>query len=79
MDDLLERSRRSSGPDAQVFAGIMDPREMARIAASYLTRLNSDEIRIVRCGAHIWIRMSNDESKVDLLFAGGVISSAKAS
>lgn len=79
MDELLERSGRSGGPDAQVFEGIMNPREMARIAGSYLTRLNAEEIRIVRCGAHIWVRMSNDENKVDLLFAAGVISRAKAS
>jgi hypothetical protein len=79
MNELLEKSRWSDSPDAQTFDRITDPAEMARIATSYLTRLDAEEIRIVRCGAHIWIRMSENTGKVDLLFAWDAFSAAKAS
>jgi hypothetical protein len=41
---------------------------MARITASYVARLNAEEVRIVRCGPYAWVRLKFGTSATDLLF-----------
>ena len=43
--------------DEIVFAHIEEMVETTRIVRSYATRLRASEIRLVRCGPHLWIRM----------------------
>jgi hypothetical protein len=47
----------------QVFDRSSDPAEMARITGSYVARLGSEEVRIVRCGPYLWARLMGGRAK----------------
>ncbi len=40
-----------------VFERMEDVRECARIIGSYSTKVGAEEVRLARCGRHIWIRL----------------------
>jgi hypothetical protein len=50
---LVERRAQSE----VVFDRLADAAEFARIIRSYATRVSASEIRMVRCGEHIWVRL----------------------
>jgi hypothetical protein len=41
---------------------------MARITASYASRLSADGVRIARCGHYGWVRLTAASRTFDLLF-----------
>jgi hypothetical protein len=52
----LESMRQLPRPSDVEFGPMSDLAEMVRIAASYTSRLNPDEIRLSRIGKFIWLR-----------------------
>ncbi|HZQ96259.1 MAG TPA: hypothetical protein VFA67_14690 [Candidatus Sulfotelmatobacter sp.] len=69
MDHVLENLRRQRPESTQrVFDSYTDKSEMARIARSYVLRVSAREVRIVRCGDYIWLRLEDHRQPVDLLF-----------
>jgi hypothetical protein len=69
MDLTLEKLRRQRPESAQrVFESYTDKSEMARIARSYVLKVSAREVRIVRCGDYIWLRLEDHREPVDLLF-----------
>jgi hypothetical protein len=53
LDSLAERREQNE----IVFAHLRDTPEISRIVHSYVTRLHASEIRMVRCGPHLWVRL----------------------
>jgi len=68
MDAWIERKSSWTAPGVRVFNQTSGAAEMARITASYAGRLCADQIQIVRCGAHGWVRLTAGGNKSDLLF-----------
>lgn len=67
MQEWLRRAQNLQG-DVQVFERSSGPAEMARITGSYVARLSPEEVRIVRCGPYVWVRLMGGPSETDLLF-----------
>ncbi len=53
----LEAMRQLPRPSEVEFGPIADLAEMARIAASYTTRLTPEQVRLSRVGRFIWLRL----------------------
>lgn len=53
---LQELAERRGAGDA-VFERVEDHGECARIIGSYSARVGAEEVRLARCGGHIWIRL----------------------
>lgn len=66
MQGWLRRAQNQH--DVQVFDRSSGAAEMARITSSYVARLSSAEVRIVRCGPYVWARLMGGISETDLLF-----------
>jgi hypothetical protein len=67
MDRLLERARNSERV-VQCFDRISGTAEMARITGSYVGKVGAEEVKIVRCGPYIWVRLTTEGNATDLLF-----------
>lgn len=69
MDDWLRNAAPSKSSEVHLFDGIAEEKEMARISANYVTRLDADEVRMARCGDHGWVRLiSKRRRPVDIVF-----------
>jgi hypothetical protein len=68
MDGWLGEESTSKSPRVQVFEKSSGAVEMARITASYASRLSADGVRIARCGHYGWVRLTAAGSTSDLLF-----------
>lgn len=44
-----------------VFDRVEDVAECARIVGSYSAKLSAEEIRLIRCGPHLWIRLDREQ------------------
>jgi hypothetical protein len=64
--DMLRRQRPSSAQ--RVFDSYTEKAEMARIARGYALKVSATEVRMVRCGDYIWLRLEDHRKPVDLLF-----------
>jgi hypothetical protein len=52
-----------------VFEHIEDVAECARIVGSYAAKVSAEQVRLARCGEHVWIRMERAEREpVNLIF-----------
>jgi Type II secretion system (T2SS), protein E, N-terminal domain len=59
---------RYAGNDI-VFEHVDDAAECARIVGSYAAKVSADEVRLARCGEHVWVRMERFEREpVNLIF-----------
>ncbi len=67
MQSMLERVH-SDSHSVQVFDHVSDAAELARITSSYIGRLGSEAVRIVRCGSYLWARLQDRNNFTDLLF-----------
>ncbi|MGC2195999.1 MAG: hypothetical protein WA628_15085 [Terriglobales bacterium] len=68
MDGMLERLQDPERA-MRLFDRISGSAEMARITGSYVTRVGAEEVRIVRCGPYIWVRLTTEKHATDLVFA----------
>jgi hypothetical protein len=55
-ENLQARARRRESSDV-VFDRTEDARECAHIIGSYSAKVKAEEIRVARCGDHLWIRL----------------------
>jgi hypothetical protein len=53
----LQSLARQAGSSDVVFDRMEDVRECAHIIGSYSTKVKAEEIRMARCGDHLWIRL----------------------
>jgi len=53
----LEALGRERGTSVAIFEGMEDAGECAHIVGSYSARVKAEEIRVARCGDHLWIRL----------------------
>jgi hypothetical protein len=53
----LQSLARQSGSSDVVFDRMEDVRECAHVIGSYSTKVKAEEIRMVQCGDHLWIRL----------------------
>ena len=74
MDRWLESEARTKAARVLVFEKT-SAAEMAQITSSYAIRLGADEVQIVRCGSHGWVRLTVANKNSDLLFKMSEISS----
>ncbi len=70
----FESFRPLASAPAAVFESPSDPLEMARTTRSYAWQLGANDVRVVRSGRFIWIRMKTRQGDRDILFqsAGNV-------
>ncbi len=68
--EMQERLGRAQNlkRNVQVFERSSGTAEMARITGSYVARLSPGEVRIVRCGRYVWVRLMGG-TNADLLFS----------
>ena len=65
----LEHMRHEPSPNEIIrFGPLHDSAEMARIAGSYITKLDAEQVRLCRLGPFIWVRMRTRSLPVDVLF-----------
>ncbi len=64
----IERLRQEPHSREVEFRSMHDPAEIARIAISYIARLNAEEIRISRIHQFIWLSVKNHHTTTNLLF-----------
>ncbi len=53
----LLSSKQIRRPDDVIFDRMEDFGEGARIVASYCAKLGTEQIRLARCGKHVWVRL----------------------
>jgi hypothetical protein len=53
----LEELGQRKGSGDVVFDRMEDAGECARIVGSYTTKMQAEEVRLARCGTHLWIRL----------------------
>jgi hypothetical protein len=53
--------------DDVVIDSVQDESECARIIGSYIAKINAREIRLARCGKHVWARLSRERSAINLV------------
>jgi len=66
---ILSRMEEEDQQQEKIFDGLRGPEDMARITASYATRLGATAVRIVLCGGYSWIRIESRRDFTNLLFA----------
>ena len=54
---VCRRWRNVAAPSDVVFDRMEDAGECARIIANYTTKVEAEEVRLARCGEHIWVRL----------------------
>ena len=64
----IERFRQEPHAREVEFRSMHDSAEIARIAISYIARLNAEEIRISRVRQFIWLLLKNHHTTTNLLF-----------
>jgi Type II secretion system (T2SS), protein E, N-terminal domain len=69
MHTMLERLQKAESSVVHLFERVSSTAEMARIVGSYVAMLSSEDVRIVRCGQYIWVRLDADRNFTDLLFS----------
>jgi len=57
LQEGLQSLARQAGSSDVVFDRMEDVRECAHIIGSYSTKVKAEEIRMARCGDHLWIRL----------------------
>ena len=73
----LEAMRQLPRPSDVEFGPINDLTEMARIAASYTTRLTPEQVRLSRIGRFIWLRLDlHHDARADFRFNSRFVASA---
>ena len=77
MQSMLEHAH-SASHSVQVFDQVSDAAELARITSSYIGRLGSEAVRIVRCGSYLWARLQDADNFTDLLFTPRIPSEEAA-
>jgi len=74
----LEALAQHRGVGDVVFDRTEDARECARIIASYSAKIAAEEVRVARCGKHIWIRLENlDSESVNLVLRAPAVASSQ--
>lgn len=68
MRTLLESLRKAESV-MHVFDRVSSTTEMARIVASYVAMLSSEDVRILRCGSYMWVRLEADRTCRPAVFA----------
>jgi Type II secretion system (T2SS), protein E, N-terminal domain len=61
MQKGLEALAQIRGSGDIIFDRVEDARECARIVVSYAAKVAAEEIRLVKCGHHLWIRLRQPE------------------
>ena len=64
----LEEVRQQSRPMEILFDDVQDSHEMARTVRSYAAALAAEDVRVVACGEHIWVRLQSAQQSGSLLF-----------
>jgi hypothetical protein len=71
-DSAADRLLRSAGEQTRknevVFESPCQDSEISRICIGYMVKLSTLNARVVRCGNHIWFRLTGREQDTDLLF-----------
>ena len=76
-ESLQALARRRTSSDV-VFDRMEDARECARIVGSYSAKVRAEEIRVARCGDHLWIRLERlQKEAVTLVIRTGETSSQR--
>jgi hypothetical protein len=57
----LEALAQIRGSGDVIFDRVEDARECARIIVSYAAKVAAEEVRLVKCGHHLWIRLKQSE------------------
>jgi hypothetical protein len=70
----LDQMRQQPRPEEVEFGPMHDCAEIARVSASYMSRLGADDTRLGRIGSYIWLRLRVGASHTDLLFRLGAES-----
>jgi hypothetical protein len=65
----LGRMEEQTSRAEKFFEGTSDPEETTRIISSYVSTLNTTEIRLASCGELLWARITADELCENLLFS----------
>lgn len=68
MDEALEQIGRDRNAGDLLFEGWRHAPEMARITCSYVLKLGAEDVRVVACGAYIWVRLCTGRQIAHLLF-----------
>ena len=68
MDAALEEIGSQPRPGDLLFEGWRDAAEMARITCSYVVSLGVEQVRSVRCGPFLWVRLQAGRDVAHLLF-----------
>jgi len=50
-----------------VFASTVTPQDLARSICGYTQQTGAEQIRLLSCSAHIWVRLESDHRSLDLL------------
>jgi len=64
----FERIEQHPAPSQKEFIGMRDAAEMARIASSYASRLDADDLRIASCREMAWVRIDGSRDSMNLFF-----------
>lgn len=68
LDSLLAQMEEKPRRPDQFFEDAHSPGEMARITSSYSSALAAENVRLVRCGEFIWVRVQGKDDSANLLF-----------
>ncbi|MBZ5573069.1 MAG: hypothetical protein LAO09_14455 [Acidobacteriia bacterium] len=68
MEQALEQITRERRPGDYLFEGWRDVPEIARITCSYVLKLGAEDVRVVSCGGHVWVRLAVGKDSANLLF-----------
>jgi hypothetical protein len=71
MHGWLESDPPRRASRVQVFEKTSGAEEIARIMASYAGRLGAEDVRLIRCGPYVWVRLGIADRTADLLFRIG--------
>ncbi|HWP85825.1 MAG TPA: hypothetical protein VNN17_11580 [Terriglobia bacterium] len=64
----LERIREQPRPPEIVFDGGQDLRETGQTILNYVAQLGAEQVRLARCGRHLWVRLQSAQQSTHLLF-----------
>jgi hypothetical protein len=68
MDGALDCLGREHRSGELLFESCHGPKEMARIASSYVLKVGARNVRLVGCGEYIWVRIQAEAEVINLLF-----------
>jgi Type II secretion system (T2SS), protein E, N-terminal domain len=64
----LENLRQQPRPGEVEFGPMHDLAEMGRVSSSYIAKLGAEDVRLVRLGRFIWLRLTARSASMNLLF-----------